>query len=149
MDNTPEDKGDYWGNNYLHCQYGYNSETCKGEAAFTDFFYDENATFLDKGYYNLNDYISNAKGSTRYQRAKMYQNAIIVHMKFMAPEVDLVDVKYTLMDKIAIFGGNFGIFVEITGWSLLGFLNLILLMLKIAFISRNNCAGIPQKLCII
>ena len=58
-------------------------------------------------------------------------------MKFMAPEVDLVDVKYTLMDKMAAFGGNFGIFAEITGLSLLGFLNILILLLKIAFKARE------------
>ena len=56
-------------------------------------------------------------------------------MKFMAPKVDLIDVKYTPMDKMAMFGGNFGIFVEITGWSLIGFLNLLVIITKIAFMT--------------
>ena len=129
-----------FGNKYFMCKPYNNTDVheCQGEAAFVDFFYDKNAMFLDKGFYNLNDCISKERiKDTRYQRAKMYKNAIIVHIKFMAPEVDLVDVKYTLMDKIANFGGNFGIFVEITGWSLLGFLNLVLLMFKIVL--KINC----------
>ena len=129
------DKDLGWGNDYLFCKMINVKPLCNGEEAFVNFFYDRNATFVDNGSYNIHDSIS--WKNTRYERAKMYKNVIIIHMKFMAPEIDLVDVKYTLMDKIANFGGNFGIFVEITGWSLLGFINLVLLMFKIVFITRN------------
>ena len=129
------DKDLGWGNDYLFCKMINDKPSCNGDEAFLNFFYDKNATFVDNGSYNIHDGIS--LKNTRYERAKMYKNVIIIHMKFMAPEIDLVDVKYTLMDKIANFGGNFGIFVEITGWSLLGFINLVLLMFKIVFITRN------------
>ena len=51
----------------------------------------------------------------------------------MKPEIDFIDVKYTFMDKLATFGGNFGIFEMVTGWSLFGILNLGLLIFKCLF----------------
>ena len=41
-------------------------------------------------------------------------------------------VIYTTWDKFANFGGNFGIFAEITGASMLGMINFILLVIKLA-----------------
>ena len=126
-----------WGNKYFNCYYFTEKDSlCSGESGFVDFFYDYNSTFMDKGFYNLQDSLSTGVaysgklGNSKYQRAKIYQNAIIVHLKFMQPEIDLIDVKYTFMDKIANFGGKFGIFAQLTGWSLLGILNLILVLLK-------------------
>ena len=50
-------------------------------------------------------------------RSKLVEDMVIVHMNILKPEVDVIDVKYTLADKFAKFGGNFGIFAQITGCS--------------------------------
>ena len=55
---------------------------------------------------------------------------IIVHLRFIEPEMDQIDAKYTLMDQFANFGGNFGIFAEMTGINFLGLLNLFIIILK-------------------
>ena len=109
----------------------------RGDKSFVEFFYDANDTFFDKGFYNTQDSIAPKEGGSRYQRAKIYQNAIIVHLEFTKPEVEFVDVKYTLMDKISNFGGKFGIFAQLTGWSLIGIINLCIVLLKCPFITRN------------
>ena len=46
-------------------------------------------------------------------------------------EISLIDVKYTTMDRFASFGGNYGIFAEITGCSLLGLLSIVILTYKL------------------
>ena len=86
----------------------------------------------------MQDIIARPKGGSQYQRAKIYKNATIVHLKFMKPELELVDVKYTFMDKISNFGGKFGIFAQLTGWSLIGIINLCIVLLKCPFITRNQ-----------
>ena len=73
-------------------------------------------------------------GGYKFQRAKTYEYAIIVHLKFMEPDITEIGVKYTLMDKLAMFGGNLGIFETITGWSLLGIINLLFLCIKFLFL---------------
>ena len=125
-----------WGNEYFECQL-FPEKVCRGENAFVEFFYDVNDTFFDKGFYNMQDSIAPEKGGSRYQRAKIYKNAIIVHLKFMKPEVEWVDVKYTSMDKISNFGGKFGIFAQLTGWSLIGIINLCIVLLKCPFTLCN------------
>ena len=69
---------------------------------------------------------------------ELFNDAIIVDLNFVLPEVDYVDVKYTLLDKIANFGGKFGIFAQLTGCSLLGLLNIVMIILKCVFIKRQN-----------
>ena len=65
---------------------------------------------------------------------------IIVHLRFLPPEIDYVDVTYSIWDKFANFGGNFGIFAEITGASFLGMLNLFILIMKlISYITFSTC----------
>ena len=139
MKEIPTDDQTQWGDNYFNCIYNpyYKTETCNGEKAFVEFFYDGNL-FMDKGINNLRDCIDGSKkGSSKYQRAKIYQNAIIVHLEFMKPDVEYADVKYTFMDKISNFGGKFGIFAQLTGWSLIGIINLCIVLMKCPFTSRN------------
>ena len=62
----------------------------------------------------------------------MLGSMIVVNLKFYAPELDYLDVAYSASDKVAIFGGNFGIFAEITGVSALGILNLWILIMKLS-----------------
>ena len=60
----------------------------------------------------------------------MYKDMIVVHLRFLPPNVKFMDVKYTMMDHLANFGGNFGIFAEVTGCSFLALLNIFILMMK-------------------
>ena len=128
-----------WGNRYFYCDQARNEDICRGDKPFVEFFYDANDTIFDKGFYNMQDSIApeKQKGGSRYQRAKIYKNAIIVHLKFMKPEMEFIDVKYTFMDKISNFGGKFGIFAQLTGWSLIGIINLCIVLLKCPFTPRN------------
>lgn len=130
---------------YLSCHYGF-VPNCKGEGAFIDFFYDENNTFTDESYVRLYQTLgpgrdsAYVKGKTfQYSRAlNLYDDAIIVDLNFFLPEVDYVDVKYTMLDKIANFGGKFGIFAQLTGCSLLGLLNIVMIFLKCFFVKRQD-----------
>ena len=135
-----DDYNNQWGNEYLECDYlrkNYKQDICTGEKSFVEFFYDSNNTFFDNGFYNMQDCIAPTKTGRKFQRVKMYQNAIILHLKFMKPEVELFDVKYAPMDKISNFGGKFGIFAQLTGWSLIGIINLCIVLLKCPFTPRN------------
>ena len=124
--------------NYFNCKLNVGKgPTCNGDKGFIDFFYDVNNTFTDPGYENVYNDLYSHFGGYKFQRARIYRNVIIVHLKFVQPEIDIIDVKYTLMDKLALFGGNFGIFETITGWSLLGIINLMFLMVKIVFFRQN------------
>ena len=140
--NLDADIYDNWGNKYFNCYEGRDDEDiCRGDKSFVEFFYDANETFFDKGFYNMQDCIAKPEEfkeyRPKYQRAKMYKNTIIIHLKFMTPEVEWLDVKYSFMDKMSNFGGKFGIFAQLTGWSLLGILNLCIVLLKCTFIPRN------------
>lgn len=74
--------------------------------------------------FNLNDH-------ERIKKAN--QHLIKVHVIYQSAEVPMtvLDSRYTLSDKIANFGGTFGIWVELTGFSLLGIINMFLLVFKI------------------
>ena len=54
----------------------------------------------------------------------------------------VIDTRYSLSDKIAKFGGTFGIWAEITGFSLLGIINVIIIIFKMLFksIKKNDSA---------
>ena len=61
------------------------------------------------------------------------ENVIIVHLRYISSDVDMtvLDSRYSFSDKIASFGGMFGIFAEFTGFSLLGIINVCLIILKL------------------
>ena len=63
-------------------------------------------------------------------KVSMLNSMIVVHIRYLSPKVDFVDTTYTIWDKFANFGGNFGIFAEITGFSFLGTLNCFFLIIK-------------------
>ena len=69
--------------------------------------------------------------SFMYERAKMAKDLVIIHWRILEPEIKLIDAKYSVLDKFANFGGNFGIFAEITGCSFLGMVNFLILLLKL------------------
>ena len=90
-----------------------------------------NRNLNPEDYFNLNDH-------ERIRKAN--QHLIKVHVIYQSAEVHMtvLDSRYTLSDKIANFGGNFGIWVELTGFSLLGIINLFLLVLKM-FCKITQC----------
>ena len=110
---------------------------CKGEELFVQFFCDSNMTFEDRQSNNMHDCLTITKGYS-FQRSQMYQNAIIVHLNFLKPDIVLLDVKYSLLDKLANFGGKFGIFAQLTGCSLLGILNIFVVVIKCVFSRRSD-----------
>ena len=63
----------------------------------------------------------------------LMSNIIIVRLKYKSSEIEMnkLDVRTTTTDKIANFGGTFGIWAELTGCSLLGFINLITISFKL------------------
>ena len=80
--------------------------------------------------------LKDALGLQSYYGIKtLRRNMIIVRIRFQTSKVDmtLLDAKYTLSDKIANFGGMFGIFAELTGCTLLGLINICLLFFKFFF----------------
>ena len=118
----------------IHCLGGI-CGNCTGSKAFCKFMMDNNHTLIDKEFKNL----INNKGEYDFKkyRLDLQRHMIIIHLKFVQPQMDIVDTRYSLMDKIANFGGNFGIFAEITGCSFLGILNLFILAIKLLFSKRN------------
>ena len=72
------------------------------------------------------------------------KSSVIIHVRFFDPEIDLIDVSYSTWDKFANFGGNFGIFAEITGCSFLGMLNFVILVVK--FISSRMFMKCKSKI---
>ena len=72
------------------------------------------------------------------------ERIVIVHVRFQAPRMHFVELRHSVWDKFANFGGNFGIFAEITGCTFLGILNCIILLLKFVS-SRVNCSKCTRK----
>ena len=58
--------------------------------------------------------------------------------RVLKPEIKVIDAKYSTLDKFANFGGNFGIFAEITGCSFLGMVNFLILLFKLIFSTRSQ-----------
>ena len=61
-----------------------------------------------------------------------FNNAIILKLRYKSSEIEFtkLDVRTTTTDKIANFGGTFGIWAEFTGVSLLGLINLLIISFK-------------------
>ena len=106
----------------------------KGPVEIAEFFMDENNTFYDKGLKEAANALIQSK-TTPFELtlARRYSTLTVINLRFLQPNFNWVDTKYTLMDKLAGFGGNFGIFAEITGCSLLALLNIIIIIFKSLF----------------
>ena len=73
---------------------------------------------------------------TSFKRLKsMMKHMIIVKLQYSAPQVEMtvLDARSSLSDKIAKLGGTFGIWVQLTGCTLLVLINLILMLVKVGF----------------
>ena len=68
-----------------------------------------------------------------------FNNTIIVRLKYKSSEIEFtkLDVRTIMTDKIANFGGTFGIWAELTGVPLLGMINLLIISFKLLFRPRN------------
>ena len=106
---------------------------------FEDYLFDNNNTFAETGFKKgfdsfTNRRISSSPGdSNEYSilRGYLIEDMIIVHLKFQQPDIGAIDIKYTMDDKIAKFGGIFGIFSQTTGCTFLGILNILILLIKL------------------
>ena len=67
------------------------------------------------------------------QAKVLAENIIIVHLQYPSSDVDItvLDSRYSFSDKLANFGGVFGMWAELTGFSLLGIINVCLIVLKL------------------
>lgn len=104
----------------------------EGFKAFIDFIMDENKTLIDAGLRNVLDTTFSNKYGEEYQNKK-HEELVIIHLTFKQPEINIISPKYSAFDMIGTFGGQLGILEKLTGASLLGFINLMLLMFKLAF----------------
>ena len=88
------------------------------------------------------DYNSEGKviNGTFFKTAQaILDNMIIVRLHYKSSEVEMtkLEVRTTTTDKIANFGGTFGIWAELTGCSLLGLINLLIICFKLLFQSQE------------
>ena len=107
---------------------------CKGSESLCDYLLDQNNTLVEASLKN-SEFIDIAK-----QAEILAQNVIVVHLTFPSSKVErmVLDSKYTFSDKISAFGGTFGVWAELTGFSFLGILNIFLIVLKLFFGRFSN-----------
>ena len=95
---------------------------------------------LMKALWPTSEYGAGRNNTTTFRMAEtFFNNTIIVRLRYKSSEVEFtkLDVRTTTTDKIANFGGTFGIWAELTGCSLLGMINLLIISFKLLFRSRN------------
>ena len=124
---------DTWGNKYFSVMDFKNS----GSLAFWDYLMDENMTIIDYGLRNLYNKFPGQKFDVYPD--KNFGDLIVVHLKFKKPEVNIISPKYTIFDMIGNFGGQFGLFEQVTGASFLGLINIVILIFKLIIsVPRRN-----------
>ena len=106
----------------------------KGPIEMAEFFMDKNDTFYDRGLKEA--FTAMGYDYSELELARRDLRLTAINLRFLQPNFNWVDTKYTLMDKLAGFGGNFGIFAEITGCSLLALLNIIIVIFKSFFTNK-------------
>ena len=115
------------------------TNSCTGSETLCEFIKDLNNTMshsLLKQALWPTDYDSDGKrvNSTFFKRAQtFFDNAIIVKLRYKTNEIQFTkqDVRTTATNKIANLGGTFGIWAELTGCSLLGLINLLIITFKL------------------
>ena len=82
----------------------------------------------------------------RFLLQNKFEGMIIVNIVFPTSEADLtvLDVRYTLIDKITSLGGSFGLFTQFTGCSVIAVIHLIILTIKQLF---TFFKGLKRKFC--
>ena len=112
---------------------------CSGSKVLCDYIRDINNTFshslLKETVWSAEYYNDGRREVSSYFKIarNLMSNIIIVRLKYKGSEIEVnkLDVRTTTTDKIANFGGTFGIWAELTGCSLLGFINLIIISFKL------------------
>ena len=113
---------DFWGDNenaYVQISDG----ECSGLQAICHYLQDKNHTLHDK---------YSPKRDSDEDLQKKFEGMIIVNIVFPTSEADLtvLDVRYTLIDKITSLGGSFGLFTQFTGCSIIAVIHLVILTIK-------------------
>ena len=75
--------------------------------------------------------------TNRFQNVAITDNNL--KLRYMSPEIEMtvLDARITLSDKIANLGGTFGKWAKLTGYSLLGIINLFIILMKFIFRTRE------------
>ena len=101
---TPEVSG-FWVSDFIIIILGQSEfiknmaeGNCFGSKAICEFILHANRTYLDKGLKNSLKTIGYDYDNYRNLMNK-FRDLIIVHLKFKKPHMDVVDAKYTLLDK--------------------------------------------------
>ena len=98
------------------------------------FFMDRNNTIYDTSLKNAYSLIAqNVYRTFEYTNALRKHKLAIINMRFLQPNFQYIDTKYTLLDKIANFGGKFGLFAQLTGCSLIVIFKIIFVTFKTLF----------------
>ena len=132
------------GRKYSNLMQKSKDTECKGESIFCDYFWPaKESAFIDNGSKNAFNAIVDAttKDSSRtfdQAHVKQANDLVIVHYRILEPEIKVVDAKFSFQDKIANFGGKFGVFAQVTGCSFLGIINFLILCYKLIFAPRQN-----------
>ena len=106
-----------------------------GNKAFVDLLEDVNGTIIDEGLRSAYSMFYNSF-EENYPLDK-YGSFIIIHLTFKKPDITIISPKYSVFDMIGNFGGQFGLFEQVTGASFLGIINLIILTIKLIFPSQR------------
>ena len=117
--------------------FSLNKGSPKGSKAFIDFLTDKNKTILDQAFRNAYGTFSTPTEFENDFAGANYGELIVVHLQFMQPEINTISPKYTIFDMIGNFGGQFGLFEQVTGATFLGIINLIIILLRLLFSSRR------------
>ena len=98
------------------------------------FFMDRNNTVYDQSLKDAYSSIAEYDYKTfQFRNALRREKLTIINLRFLQPNFHYVDTKYTFLDKIANFGGKFGLFAQLTGCSLLVIFKIILVTFKTLF----------------
>ena len=114
----------------------FSSDGCSGIKALCNYLEDKNHTLYNK--------YSSKRNSV--DKRRRFKAMIAVNIVFPISEVDLtvLDVRYTLIDKITSLGGSFGLFTQFTGCSIIAVIHLIILTIKQICIF---CKDLKSKFC--
>ena len=122
----------FYGSRFFKCKTKYGDYfNCTGE--FYDILLDNNNTFQEEFLYQHSEKIGNSHFLRSNIAMRKHRNQlIIINLHFVTPEVEvkLLTAKYTVIDKIAGFGGTFGLLTQFTGCSILAIIHMIVLFFK-------------------
>ena len=102
-----------------------------------DLLNDVNHTFVDMGFKKAYDSLLHYKNYEDLHQIRRSKFALI-HIRFLTPEFKRIDLKYSSLDRIANFGGKFGIFAQLTGCSFLVIVKIIFVLFKTFFSSSKR-----------